>query len=511
MVSFIARRVAVGVIVLLGATFIVFMMVAVAVDPLAELKASSAPNKEILIERTIANLDLNTPPVLRYFKWLGHLAGYLWGDGTFGVSLVNNQPVAAQLTVAVPTTVKLVFGSVIIAILLGVTVGITTALRQYSSFDYLTTFFTFLFYSLPAFWVAVLLKEFGAIRFNDFLGDPKIPITVQIGVGVAAGVFAAMVVGGRPRLRLVTAMIAFAAVTGVMVYISASGFLTKPGLGIVGVGLTGAGAALAVVALSSGLGNRRALYASLTTVGVGVALYYPLQYVFASARWPLILVLWAVAALVGAAVGLVWGGQDRRVSARTAALTAMIMSAFVFSDRMMKAWPSYVDSPRVRGRPIGTLGAVTPELGGTFWFATTDVLTHLILPTTALVLITFASYTRYTRSSMLEVMNADYIRTARAKGLNERTVVIRHAFRNALIPLATVIPIDIALVFGGAIITERIFSWRGMGTMFIEALRHGDIYGVMGYFVITAALAIAANIVADLVYAGLDPRIRMNA
>jgi peptide/nickel transport system permease protein len=108
-------------------------------------------------------------------------------------------------------------------------------------------------------------------------------------------------------------------------------------------------------------------------------------------------------------------------------------------------------------------------------------------------------------------MNADYIRTARAKGLSERTVVVRHAFRNALIPLATIVPIDVALVFGGAIITERIFSWRGMGTMFIEALGHGDIYGVMGYFVVTAVLAIAANIVADLIYAGLDPRIRMHA
>ncbi|MDR2380814.1 MAG: ABC transporter permease, partial [Bifidobacteriaceae bacterium] len=191
--------------------------------------------------------------------------------------------------------------------------------------------------------------------------------------------------------------------------------------------------------------------------------------------------------------------------------SALVMSLFVFGDRLMQAWPAYVSSPRVSGRPIGTIGAVTPELGGSFWFSTVDVLTHLILPTTALVLITFASYTRYTRGSMLEVMNADYIRTARAKGLNERTVVVRHAFRNALIPLATVIPIDIAMVFGGAIITERIFSWRGMGTMFIEALRQGDIYGVMGYFVVTAALAVAANIVADLIYAGLDPRIRVNA
>jgi peptide/nickel transport system permease protein len=509
-VSFIARRVAIGLIVLLGATFIVFMMVAVAVDPLAELKASSAPNKEFLIERAIANLDLDTPPVARYFKWLGHLAAYAWGEGTFGVSIINNQPVATQLAVAVPTTVKLVFGSVIIAILLGVSVGITTALKQYSAFDYLTTFFTFLFYSLPAFWVAVLLKEFGAIRFNDFLADPTIPPWAIAATAAGAGVFAAMIAAGRPKTRLAVGAAAAGAVGAVMAYVAATDFLSKPGLGIVGVTLTGAGAALAVTAVSTGLGHRRALGASLTTVAVGAALYYPLQYAFAAANWLVILGLWVSSAAIGAAVGWAWGGVDKRVSARTAALSAIVMSVFVFADRLMKAWPSYVESPRVGGRPIGTLGAVTPELGGSFWFSTTDVLTHLILPTTALVLITFASYTRYTRSSMLEVMSADYIRTARAKGLNERTVVVRHAFRNALIPLATVIPIDIALVFGGAIITERIFSWRGMGTMFIEALRHGDIYGVMGYFVITAALAIAANIVADLVYAGLDPRIRVS-
>jgi peptide/nickel transport system permease protein len=509
--SFIARRVAVGLIVLFGATFIVFMMVALSVDPLAEVKASSAPNKQFLIERTTANLDLNTPPVLRYFKWLGRLAGYLWGNGTFGVSILTNQTVASQLASAVPTTVKLVFASVVIAILLGVTVGITTALRQYSAFDYLTTFFTFLFYSLPAFWVAVLLKEFGAIRFNNFLAHPKLPLALILGVGAAAGVFAAMVAGGRPRTRWTVGGIGFAAVTAVMVYVDAANFLLEPGLGIVGVGLTGAGAAVAVAAVSSGLGNRRALYSSLSTVGVGLILYYPLQFAFERASWPVILGLWVAAALVGVGAGLAWGGPDRRVSARTAALTAIIMSVFVFADRMMKAWPAYLDSPRVNGRPISTMGSVTPELGGSFWFSATDVLTHLVLPTTALVLITFASYTRYTRSSMLEVMNADYIRTARAKGLNERTVVVRHAFRNALIPLATVIPIDIAMVFGGAIITERIFSWRGMGTMFIQALRGNDIYGVMGYFVVTAALAIAANIVADMVYAGLDPRIRVNA
>jgi len=142
---------------------------------------------------------------------------------------------------------------------------------------------------------------------------------------------------------------------------------------------------------------------------------------------------------------------------------------------------------------------------------TLDTFTHLVLPTIALTLISFASYTRYSRASLLEVMNQDYIRTARAKGLPERVVTVRHAFRNALIPLATIVPLDIAALFGGAIITERIFAWSGMGTMFLESLGARDAAPVMGYFLIVAMMLVAANIIVDFIYAALDPRIRVNA
>ena len=142
---------------------------------------------------------------------------------------------------------------------------------------------------------------------------------------------------------------------------------------------------------------------------------------------------------------------------------------------------------------------------------TLDSFMHLLLPTLALVLIGFAAYTRYSRSSMLEVMSQDYIRTARSKGLPERTVIMRHGFRNSLIPLATVVPIDVITLLGGAIITEKVFARPGMGTLFLFSLTHAEIEPVMAYLVIVAALAIIANIVADLIYAGLDPRIRVNA
>jgi peptide/nickel transport system permease protein len=506
---FLARRIAAGLVVLLGATFIVYVAVAFAADPLADLWASTSPSKFQQMERITEQLSLDLPPVVRYFKWLGGVVGYLWGHGTLGVSVANSQPVSAILAGAIPTTVKLVVLSIVVAVVLGVVVGIATALRQYSAFDYITTFFTFLFYSLPVFWVAVLLKEFGAIKFNDFLADPHIPWVVVAVMAVLVGGGAMLIAGGRWRLRALIGGVAFAGAFATLAYINLTDWLIRPGLGIVGVALTGAAVAVTVVAISPGIGHRRGLGTALSTAALGVIVYYPVQFVLVRPTMGTIALLGVVAAICGAGIGLAWGGDERPVTIRTGVIVALGVGVVTFIDRTMQAWPAYVNSPRVGGRPIGTIGAVTPSLNGNFWFSTTDAITHLVLPTTALVLISFASYTRYTRSSMLEVMNADYIRTARAKGLSERVVVVRHAFRNALIPLATIIPIDVAAVFGGAVLTERIFSWRGMGTMFLEALVAGDPGTVMGYFLVTASLAISANILADVVYAWLDPRIRV--
>ena len=110
---------------------------------------------------------------------------------------------------------------------------------------------------------------------------------------------------------------------------------------------------------------------------------------------------------------------------------------------------------------------------------------------------------------MLEVMNQDYIRTARAKGLPERTVIMRHAFRNTLIPITTILVVDFAGIMGGAIITENVFGWHGMGSLFNLAVHTQDLNLLMGVFLFTASLVIMANLVADLLYSALDPRIRV--
>jgi peptide/nickel transport system permease protein len=273
------------------------------------------------------------------------------------------------------------------------------------------------------------------------------------------------------------------------------------------------GAAVAITTLSTGLRNKRALYSALTVAGIGVALYYPMLSYWNSvdASWPMVLGLGLVAIVVGVIVGFAWGGPDWTRSSRTAALTALPVSFFLFVDRLMQSWDNYVDNPLIKGRPIATLGAQTPNLEGSFWIQTMDTFTHLLLPTVTLILISFAGYTRYTRASTLEVLNQDYIRTARAKGLTERTVVMRHAFRNALLPLASVVPVDIITVIGGAVITETVFGWFGMGRLFVDALRTDVQDTVMAYILIVGTFAVIANFVADMLYAVLDPRIRVNA
>jgi len=137
-----------------------------------------------------------------------------------------------------------------------------------------------------------------------------------------------------------------------------------------------------------------------------------------------------------------------------------------------------------------------------------DRLQHIALPVITLATISFAVYSRYMRASMLDVINSDYVRTARAKGLREWHVIFRHVTRNALIPLVTVAALDIGAILGGAIVTETIFTLNGMGFYFVDRLGANDVYPVMAYLLVTAIFIIVFNLVADILYGFLDPRIR---
>ena len=156
-----------------------------------------------------------------------------------------------------------------------------------------------------------------------------------------------------------------------------------------------------------------------------------------------------------------------------------------------------------------TIGSQSPDLAGGFWSRVGDYAGHLVLPTIALALITYPSWSRFQRSSMLEVLNSDYIRLARAKGLSRSRVTVKHGLRTALIPLATVVSIDVGSIFGGAVLTERVFSWHGMGELLTTSVNQQDLNRVLAWLMISAVLVILFNLVADVLYAVLDPRIRL--
>jgi peptide/nickel transport system permease protein len=171
-----------------------------------------------------------------------------------------------------------------------------------------------------------------------------------------------------------------------------------------------------------------------------------------------------------------------------------LMSMYVFAV-LFKQW----------GLPyLPTVGMFDPHAGKT----PAQVLWHMVLPVLSLSVIYFAGYSRYIRSTMLEVMSQDYIRTAKSKGLPRRQVVYIHALKNASLPIVTLVGLDLPFLLGGAVVTERIFAWPGMGRLFLDHLSRADVSVVMGIMMLVAVAVVIFQILTDIVYAWLDPRIR---
>jgi peptide/nickel transport system permease protein len=515
MLTFLTRRVVVSILVLLAASFLVYVLSASSGDPLAELRTSTARNKAEQIHQKELLLHLNLPVPLRYFLWLWGVIQGIWGNLDLGIS-ATGQPVTAMLQSAVAVTVQLLLASTILAIVFGVIVGITSALRQYSGYDYTVTFLAFLFFSLPSFFIAVILKAYVGIAFNNFLQDPTIAPWLLIALPLLSGVIWQGILGGNAKKRWATFGIAAVVTGGVLFYISATHWLLNPSIGPVLILVLGLGLGLLVVVLTTGIENRKSLYTAVTVALIGFGLYFAfgapggLFHTLIFNIW-LLLLFGVVAIGVGVLVGFLFGGVDRVLSARTGGITAFLVSGLIVIDRFMQGWQAY-STEIVNGRPIATVGSATPNLSdytSSFWIQGLDSFTHLLLPTISLMLISLAGYSRYSRANLLDVLNQDYIRTARAKGLNERTVVMRHAFRNSLIPLTTVVAFDIGALVGGAIITETVFAWSGMGQLFDQALLHTDVNPLMGYFIVTGVIIVLFNIFADIAYSALDPRIRV--
>jgi peptide/nickel transport system permease protein len=171
-----------------------------------------------------------------------------------------------------------------------------------------------------------------------------------------------------------------------------------------------------------------------------------------------------------------------------------LVSMYIFGVKF-KSW----------GLPyLPTVGMFDPKIGKT----PQQVVLHMILPIFALTVITAAGYSRYVRSQMLEVMGEDYVRTARAKGFPQRLVVSRHVLKNAALPLVTIIGLDVPLLLAGAVVTETIFAWPGMGRLFIDHLSRSDTPVVMGILMMISIAVVVSQLVTDVLYAWLDPRIR---
>ena len=324
MLSYVVRRLLYSVVVLVAASFLVFTFVSVSGDPLAQLRIT--PN---LSQQSVQNLidrkHLDDPIPVRYSYWVKDAV-----TNEFGTTLLGDRPILPDLWRVMKNTLQLVLVAEILAILIAVGIGVYSALRQYSAFDYTATTFSFLGLATPVFWLALMLQ-------------------------------------------------------------------------------------VLVVQIYEQTGHRIFPIASLNSVDPGSGIHFAL-----------------------------------------------------------------------------------------------DRAHHLVLPVVVLMVASVASYSRYMRASMLEVVNSDYVRTARAKGLSESRVTMKHAFRNALIPLVTLVALNFGALLGGVIVVETVFSLDGMGLYFYNALLSNDPYPVMAWLMITATMIIVFNLFADIAYSYLDPRVRLD-
>jgi peptide/nickel transport system permease protein len=222
--------------------------------------------------------------------------------------------------------------------------------------------------------------------------------------------------------------------------------------------------------------------------------------------------LGVTASILGIVVGNLFGvlaalrpGRLRDTAVNTGALIGLAIPPFVsalllqllFSIYWQK-WFGYSLFP--------TSGVYPPGHQG---FDLLLMLKHMALPVVVVAIQTIASYSRYMRSSLLDVLNSDYLRTARSKGISERQVLLKHSLRNALIPVTTLIFLDIGAIVGGLIITEGLFEYPGMGRFFLVAYGNGDFPQLMPFMVIIVGSVVVFNLLADIVYARLDPRIKL--
>jgi peptide/nickel transport system permease protein len=230
----------------------------------------------------------------------------------------------------------------------------------------------------------------------------------------------------------------------------------------------------------------------------------PVMAVISSHLWATLELMGAssfVAILIGIWVGVL--GAIKRYSlfdylATVGAMIALSIPTFWFGLITI-----YIFSVKLEWLPSGNMYTIGDG-------SLLDYLYHLIAPAFVLGLVTVALWSRYMRSSMLDVIHQDYIRTARAKGVPERVILMHHAMRNALLPMITIGGLELPTLLSGALVTETVFTWPGMGRLFLDSLSYRDYPVVMGILMLSAVLVLIGNMLADILYAVSDPRIRLD-
>ena len=244
----------------------------------------------------------------------------------------------------------------------------------------------------------------------------------------------------------------------------------------------------------------------------------PVKSTVMSALWTtvkLVLIAELIAIIIGVIIGVIGAVRQYSIfdySVTGIAFTLFSMPLFCIAI-MVKAggiqFNNWLES--IGGdRWITTSGPPPGGFHGGFGQLFSQYTGAYILPVICLLAIEFALYSRFQRGSMLEVLNTDYVRTAQAKGLSQARVTLRHAFRNALIPVVTVASLNVGALFSGAVITETVFGWQGMGVLIVKSVENIEPWMVLGWLMVTATFIILFNLIADIVYAFLDPRIRLD-